>query len=216
MESGGNGAAAAARARVRDRSGRLAALAAGADAVLELGCGARKRIAGSIGVDARDLEGVDVVGDVFDVLAAVPDGAIAAVHCSHFLEHVAPLEGLLREVARVLRRGGRLVAVVPHFSSPYYHSDPTHRTPFGLYTFSYVVRDELFARRVPHYAPPLPLRLERVRLRFKSPKAFRLRRALKRPLEALVNLGPYTQELYEELFCWWVPCYEVAFELSRE
>ena len=34
------------------------------DAVIELGCGARKRYTGSIGVDVIDGEQVDLVGDV--------------------------------------------------------------------------------------------------------------------------------------------------------
>jgi len=40
---------------------------------LELGCGATKRNANAIGVDALDLPGVDLVGDVFEVLAAFPE-----------------------------------------------------------------------------------------------------------------------------------------------
>ena len=199
-----------------DKRGLLAALAAGSDAVLEFGCGPRKQVAGSIGIDARDLPGVDVVGDVFDVLAAIPDASVALIHSAHFLEHVEPLELFLREAARVLRPGGRILAIVPHFSSPYFYSDPTHRIHFGLYTFSYYVRDELYVRDIPHYGEALPLRLVRVHLNFSSPKSFPARRVLKRPIGWLVNLGRYTQELYEENFCYWFPCYTIEFELERE
>lgn len=201
---------------VIDRRGRLAQLEPGSDAVFELGCGPRRQLPHAIGVDARDLPAVDVVGDVFEVLREVPDGSVREIHSSHFLEHVEPLERFLREAVRILRPGGRLCAVVPHFSNPYFHSDPTHRTHFGLYTLSYYARDEIFSRRVPHYSGALPLRLERVRLCFRSPKPFRVRRLLKRAIGALVNLGAYSQELYEESFCYWLPCYEIEFELERE
>lgn len=201
---------------VIDRGGRLAKLLPGGDGVLELGCGPRKRLAHAIGVDARDLPAVDVVGDVFDVLREVPDGSLREIHSSHFLEHVEPLERFLHEAVRVLRPGGRLCATVPHFSNPYFYSDPTHRTHFGLYTFSYYAHDRIFARRVPHYANLLPLRLARVRLGFRSPKVFPVRNGLKRALGALVNLGAWSQELYEENLCFWLPCYEIEFELERE
>src|SRR6185312_2948084 len=38
----------------------------------------------------------------------------------------------------VLEPGGEFRAVVPHFSNLHFYSDPTHRTFFGLYTFSYL------------------------------------------------------------------------------
>jgi len=201
---------------VWDKRGVLDALETGGEAVLELGCGSRKRIPGAIGIDARDLPEVDVVGDVFDVLSGLPEASIAAIHSSHFLEHLPSLEHFLHEATRVLRPGGRLEAVVPHFSNPYYYSDPTHRTPFGLYTFSYFARDDLFARRVPHYGARLPLRLAEARLVFRSPAAFPVRRLAKRVLGPLFNASRSVQEFYEENLCFWLPCYEVVFALERE
>jgi hypothetical protein len=46
---------------VVDRRGRLGSLQRGDDAVLELGCGARKRTADAIGVDVRDLPEVEIL-----------------------------------------------------------------------------------------------------------------------------------------------------------
>jgi SAM-dependent methyltransferase len=204
------------RLGVVDKCGRLGALEPGSEAILELGCGARKRLAHAIGVDARDLPGVDVVGDVFDVLRAVPPASIAEIHSRHFLEHLPSLERFLRDAVRVLRPGGRLEAVVPHFSNPYFYSDPTHHTHFGLYTFSYYARDGLFARRVPRYTESLPLRLAEARLVFRSPAAFRVRKQAKRGLTALVNARRGLQEFYEENLCFWLPCYEIEFTLERE
>jgi hypothetical protein len=50
---------------------------------------------------------VDVVGDIFEVLATVPDGTVDAVHSYHFLEHVAPLDGIVRELAMSKARAFR-------------------------------------------------------------------------------------------------------------
>ena len=182
---------------------------------LDLGCGSRKRHPSHVGVDVLDYPGVDVVGDVFDVLEAIPDSSLAGVHSSHFMEHVSDVERLIVELARVIRPGGRLDVIVPHFSNPYYYSDPTHRSQFGLYTFSYLALDPLLRRRVPTYQRDLAFELRNIRLRFKSPPPFVVRYALKRMFEVLVNLSVWTQEFYEENLSQIVPCYEVEFGLLR-
>lgn len=202
---------------VEDRTGALAKLRApDAGAVLELGCGARKRHPDAVGIDRRALPGVDLVGDVHDVLASLPAGCAAEVTSSHFVEHVPDLPRLLAGLARVLRPGGRLEIVVPHFSNAYFWSDYTHHRPFGLYSLSYLVRDPILRRRVPHYETPAPFTLRRVDLGFRSPKAFPVRRLLRRPIGWLVNLSVWTREFYEENLCWLVPCYELRFELERD
>jgi SAM-dependent methyltransferase len=183
--------------------------------VLELGCGDRKRDPSYIGVDLLDYPGVDVVGDAFDVLGSIPDAALAGVCSSHFFEHVEDVPRLLAELARVIRPGGRLDVTVPHFSNPYYYSDLTHKSMYGLYTFSYWAVDPIFRRRVPTYRRELAFELQSVRLRFKSPPPFVVRYALKRAFESLVNLSAWTQELYEENLSQLVPCYELDFRLLR-
>ncbi len=104
----------------------LSMLAERSPVTLELGCGPRKRYAGSIGIDAFDYEGVDLVADAAEALGAFPDASADLVTSSHFLEHVPDVGRLLDEMARVVRVGGRIEVVVPHFAHPYYSSDPTH------------------------------------------------------------------------------------------
>lgn len=185
------------------------------DVALELGCGEQKRNPDAIGVDRRDLPGVDLVGDVFDVLRDMPAASAGAVTSAHFFEHVDDVEGLLREVARVLKPGGRLEVVVPHFSNPYFYSDPTHRRFFGLYTFSYWVTDRIHRRRVPQYGPAVPFELERADLVFKAPRPFYVRWALFRAFGLFFNATVWTRELYEGMLTGWVPCYEIRYRLVR-
>lgn len=201
---------------VVDKTGALKRAAQSPGVTLELGCGERKRRADAIGIDHRDLPGVDLVGDVFDALADLPDGCAAEVTSSHFVEHVPELPRLLQELARVLQPGGRLEIVVPHFSNAYFYSDYTHRQPFGLYSLSYLARDPIHRRRVPHYEAPAPLTLREAELVFRSPKAFPVRRLLRRPLNWLVNASTWSREAYEENLCWLLPCYEIRFELTRD
>jgi len=182
---------------------------------LELGCGNRKHNPDSIGIDALDYDCVDLVGDVFEVLGALPDGTVDEVYSSHFFEHVSDVPRLLNELARVLKAGGRLAITVPHFSNPYFYSDITHWASFGLYSMSYFSIDRQLTRRVPSYQRGLLYELQAVRLVFKSSPPFYLRHAIKKLVGALVNINNYTRELYEEMFCHWFPCYEVQYELRR-
>lgn len=201
--------------RIDDKRGILERIPQMRPAVLELGCGSRRRVPGAIGIDVIDDDCVDVVGDVYEVLGRIPDGTVDKVYSHHFLEHVSDLDLLVRETARVLRAGGEFEAVVPHFSNPYFHSDPTHRNRFGLYTFSYLSHDSLLRRRVPHYKKSPAFRLEDVALVFKSAPPFYLRHAFKRLAGLLFNSCRFLQEFYEENLCYAIPCYEIRFSLRR-
>jgi SAM-dependent methyltransferase len=181
-------------------------------AKIDVGCGHHKK-AGHIGIDLLDVPGVDIVADIHTVLEGVPDGHLSAVHSSHFLEHIADPAELLGEFTRVVAPGGELTIVVPHFSNPYYYSDLTHRTPWGLYTLGYLIEEWPFKRTVPQYREPLPLELVSARLVFKSPRPFYVRYGFKRAFGTLVNATRGLQEFYEENLVWLSPCYELRFEL---
>src|ERR1035437_6155312 len=117
---------------------------------LELGCGEEKRDESAVGVDLLDLPGVDILGDALEVLRSLPDSSVDAIYSEHFMEHVSEPRLVLSEAARVLKPGGEFRAIIPHFSNPWFYSDPTHRSYFGLYTFCYWVVRTPFSRQVPH------------------------------------------------------------------
>jgi SAM-dependent methyltransferase len=180
--------------------------------VLELGCGKEKR-PGAIGFDRLPLDGVDYVTDLEQGLGFLPDDSVDEICSSHVLEHVDNFEPLMRDVHRVLKPGGTMVAVVPHFSNPYYYSDFTHRRFFGLYTFDYMAeRDGRYHRRVPDFYVSYKFRVLSRSLRFSSP--FPWRYYVKRAEMRVFNLTPYMQELFESSFCQLFPCQELEFVLS--
>jgi SAM-dependent methyltransferase len=198
-----------------DKHGVLPDIASRSYVGLELGCGNSKQRSDLIGVDLLDYAGVDIVGDVYEVLRALPEGVLDEVYSSHFVEHVPDVPLLLAELARTLKKGGKLIIVVPHFSNPYYYSDLTHRTAFGLYSMSYFADDQRLSRKVPTYQRELFFSIDKVHLGFKSSPPFYGRHAFKKLVGMLVNMNSYTKELYEEMFCYLVPCYEVRYELRK-
>lgn len=200
-----------------DKRGLLARPGGVHGAVIELGCGSRKRYPDSIGIDAIDGDAVDIVGDALEVQRALPSGSARLVTSSHFLEHVPDAGLMLDEMARLLAPNGEIEIIVPHFSNPYYHSDPTHVSSvgFGLYTMSYYARDPLLRRQVPGYVRRDQLTLKRVDLRFKSSPPFYGRHAIKRLVGSLFNSCRYLQELWEENLCYQFPCYEIRYVLGR-
>jgi ubiquinone/menaquinone biosynthesis C-methylase UbiE len=202
--------------KVEDRHGRLAQIEQGKathPVRLDLGCGERKFPETAVGIDLSDHACVDVVGDVFDVLARLPDSSVDQVFSSHFFEHLADVRRLLEECERVIKPGGEISVIVPHHSNPFFYSDPTHRTFFGLYTFAYYAESGIFRREVPRYSLVPGLQLVQARLIFKSYRPRYVRHGLKRLVQAVVNVSSFTQELYEELFCFWVPCSDLEVRL---
>ena len=185
--------------------------------VLDLGCGARKR-AGAIGIDRLQCDDVDIVGDVTEVLKSFPNESIDEIVSNHFVEHVENFEELLEEMFRVLRRGGGISVVAPHFSNPYYYSDYTHRRFFGLYSFCYTAQydSRILKRRVPQYRKFQGLILVSVNLVFKTSRPFYLRYLLERFAGLVFNSNRMMKELYERAFCYWWPCYELHYVLRKE
>ncbi|HYS99636.1 MAG TPA: class I SAM-dependent methyltransferase [Thermoplasmata archaeon] len=92
---------------------------------MNLGCG-RRPIPGYVNVDIFPGPGVDVVADVQKRLP-FDDGTFEEVYASHVLEHVLDLPLAIREIHRVLKSDGLLVARVPFglrglYEASHYHA----------------------------------------------------------------------------------------------
>ena len=184
------------------------------DLVLELGCGSFKKNTAWIGIDIRDAPGVDIVGDVFEVIKAFPDNSVNAIHAFHFFEHITDVPELLKELSRVLKAAGNIEIAVPHFSNPYFYSDLTHKNYFGLYSFSYFVKDELLVHKVPDSLANSNLQLKSVKLCFSSP--LYINRPFRRLLQLVFNVSNLMKEWYEDSWCRSFPCYEIRFILIKK
>jgi len=182
---------------------------------LELGCGSRKRHEDAICIDILDYECVDIVGDVYGVLKKIPENIVSAVYSYHFFEHLEDIGAVMEELTRIMKVNGLFIVVAPHFSNPYFYSDYTHKNQFGLYSFSYLSSDSIFARTVPSYSKPHNFELSKVKLIFKSPRPFYFRWGLKKFFQIIFNINRYVMEFYEENLCYIFPCYEIRYEMIK-
>jgi predicted SAM-dependent methyltransferase len=172
--------------------------------IVDLGCG-NSKVKGRIGIDKIDLPTVDIVADVEEGLPFFPDSSVDEIHSRSFFEHVSNLEGLIREIVRILKPSGTCHVFVPHFSNPYFYSDYTHSKFIGLYTF-YYFSDEKYQlkRKVPNFYSDVRIRILQQTLTFGNPSRQTL---FKKILQHLFNRSSDMQEFYEENLCYIFPCY---------
>ena len=184
-------------------------------AKLEFGCGQKKKSDESISIDIKDFSSVDIVGDIFEVLNLIDDNSIDYIESFHFFEHIKDINKLLNECSRVLKVEKKMRIVVPHFSNPYYFSDPTHENFFGLYTFSYFSKQDYFTRKVPKYYDCF-FNICKINLIFKTNKPKYISFLIKKFFQIIFNLNKFSKEFYEENLCYLFPCYEIDVILKNE
>lgn len=182
---------------------------------IDIGCGSSKCDPEAIGIDIAAGAGVDIVGDALEVLRTFENNSVGAIYSSHFLEHHENPSAILKEMVRVTGAGGKIELRVPHFSDPWYYSDPTHKHFFGLYTFAYYFSNEKFSRKVPKYSLIDGASIDNIKLRFGSTRPFYIRHVFKKIIQTAVNINTYTQELYEEIFSNIFSCSEIYILIKK-
>lgn len=149
---------------------------------LDLG-GAHNSPPGYLSVDTA--EGVDLRGDVFDVLAEIPNGEVGVVRAVDFLEHVADQVALMNELWRVLAPDGLLLSCTPSTDGRGAFQDPTHvswwnENSFGYYTDAEVAR----------YVPAITARFQVSRLVTYHPTTWHEERQIPYVQANLIALKP--------------------------
>lgn len=117
---------------------------------LDLGCGPNKK-AGFHGADHTAFPNVDTVTDLRKAWPW-PDDSVEEVHCSHFLEHLTPMERahFFNELFRVMKVGAKATIVTPHWASCRAYGDITHQwPPVSEFLWFYLKKDWRMAN-APH------------------------------------------------------------------
>ena len=106
--------------------------------ILDIGCG-KNRHPRSTGIDINSKSDADII---FDIEKGIPFPAnqFDLVYSNHTLERLDPkkLIFVLEEIWRVIRKSGKIIITVPHFSGVAAYTNPSHRRfGFTSQTFSY-------------------------------------------------------------------------------
>lgn len=109
--------------------------------VLDVGCG-RNKAAGAIGIDRLAGTAADVLFDIDRRPYPFRDGSFDAVRAIHVIEHVQDVIGTVEEFARLVRPGGSITIVTPHYTDFSSFCDPTHRWHLNSFSLRYFGSDD--------------------------------------------------------------------------
>ncbi len=155
-----------------------------------------------ITVDRNPLVKPDVIADLNKSLP-FRAGSFDAIYAFSVLEHLEGFFEVMAEFHRILRPGGFVAILTPHFSNDASFVDPSHRLHLSSRSFDYLIGGSGLERDYGFYASA---RFSiRIRLLMLEPPWNRL------PwLQRIVNRFPST---YERLFCYVVRGRGVYVEL---
>jgi predicted SAM-dependent methyltransferase len=85
---------------------------------LDIGCGGAKQNHW-VGMDIRELKGVDIVHNVQDFPYPIPDDSCFQILLSHLWEHIEPKYRIqmMNELWRIMKPDGQLLISVPYYLS---------------------------------------------------------------------------------------------------
>jgi len=108
---------------------------------LDIGCGENKQGAEWVGMDIRELPGVEIVWDFEEFPWPLPDECVVRAIASHVVEHINPHKfgfiNWMNEAWRVMKPNGQLALALPYWLSPGFAQDPTHCNPCNEHTWAY-------------------------------------------------------------------------------
>ncbi len=108
---------------------------------VNLGSGG-KPLEGCVNVDINPkAPKVDVVWNLDNYPWPFDDGSVEEVFMDQCLEHLEDHNRAMKEVHRILKKGGTAKISVPHFTWQFAYHDPTHKHFYGYNTFFYYVGD---------------------------------------------------------------------------
>jgi SAM-dependent methyltransferase len=108
--------------------------------ILDVGCGINKK-AGAIGIDRNAASRADVLCDLDRFPYPFRDSSFDALQAVHVIEHVSDVIRSMEEFHRLVRDGGEVFIVTPHYTDFSSFCDPTHRWHLNSFSLRYFGED---------------------------------------------------------------------------
>ena len=171
------------------------------DKILDLGCGFNKiQISNCevIGLDMRKIEKVDVVHNLEKMPLPFQDNSFDIIFSYGVLEHIRNLIPLMKDIQRILKKNGKFIILVPHFSTVTAFCDIDHIRFFSAQSFE-------------SFDPNSEFNYYNINFKVKTKILFK--RFLK-PFEIIFNYG-FLKKLYEGTFLReLIPCFLLFVEME--
>ena len=108
--------------------------------ILDVGCGINKK-AGAVGVDRNLASRADVIADLDRFPYPFRDSAFDGLQAVHVIEHLSDVIRSMEEFHRLVRGGGEVFIVTPHYTDFSSFCDPTHKSHLNSFIFRYFGED---------------------------------------------------------------------------
>ncbi|HWR53490.1 MAG TPA: methyltransferase domain-containing protein [Bryobacteraceae bacterium] len=170
--------------------------------ILDVGCGIKK-LAGAVGIDRNPASAADVLCDLDRAPYPFRDDSFDALQATHVIEHVADVMRAMEEFHRLVRAGGRVRIVTPHYTDFSSFCDPTHRWHLNSFSFRYFGEDH---GGFGYYSR---VRFREVSVRVKLLSLWRML-----GFEAVINASRRLRRIWEYYFCYVVRGKVIEVELE--
>jgi SAM-dependent methyltransferase len=170
--------------------------------VLDVGCGINK-LPGSIGIDRNARTCADVLCDLDRFPYPFRDKSFDRLQAVHVIEHVSDVVRTMEEFHRLVRPGGTIFLVTPHYTDFSSFCDPTHRWHLNSFSFRYFGENHAGFG----YYSACRLRERKVRVRLLA-----LWRYM--GFERLVNVFPRFRRFWEYYLCFVIRGKVMEFEFE--
>jgi len=170
--------------------------------ILDVGCGVNK-YPGAIGIDRNSRTRADVLCDLDHFPYPFRDSSFDQLRAVHVIEHVSDVIRTIEEFHRLVRGGGTIHIVTPHYTDFSSFCDPTHRWHLNSFSLRYFGQDNA---GFGYYSAA---RLRESSVRVKLLQFWRLL-----GFEWLVNTFPRFRRFWEYYLCFVVRGKVIEWELE--
>lgn len=169
---------------------------------LDVGCGINK-LPGSVGIDRNPRTRADVLCDLDHLPYPFRDSSFDHLQAIHVIEHVSDVVRAMEEFHRLVRAGGTIRVVTPHYTDFSSFCDPTHRWHLNSYSFRYFGDDNAGYG----YYSTARLREKKVRVRLLALWRYT-------GFECLVNTFPRFRRFWEYYLCYVIRGKVIEFDFE--
>jgi SAM-dependent methyltransferase len=170
--------------------------------ILDVGCGVNK-YPGAIGVDRNARTRADVLCELDHFPYPFRDDSFDQLRAVHVIEHVSDVIRTIEEFHRLVRDGGSIHIVTPHYTDFSSFCDPTHRWHLNSFSLRYFGQDNA------GYGYYSTARFLETSVRVKLLQLWRLF-----GLEWLVNASPRFRRFWEYYLCFVIRGKVIEWELK--